>query len=147
MKKIALILALSLIIPAFISADDGDLNWYTSMDEAQAAAQKEDKPMLLFFTGSDWCPWCVKLVNQVLSKPAFKAYADKELVLVKFDTTRKTPVEAKQAAHNKEIGMKYKIQGLPTIILLSAKGDELGQTGYQDLSPEAYVEHLKAFFK
>lgn len=146
MKKIALILMISMLIPLFMTAAD-DLTWYTWMDEAQTAAQKADKPMLLFFTGSDWCGWCKKLVAQVLSQPAFKEYAAEELILVKLDFPKSITLDLKQKEHNTNLARKFQVQGFPTIILLNAKGEILGQTGYQDLSPEDYVKHLKAFIK
>jgi len=147
MKKIALILILTLIIPAIITAGNDDLNWTTRLDEARKLAADENKTILLFFTGSDWCGWCKKLVAQVLSKPEFKEFADTDLVLVKLDFPKSIPMENEQKEYNSSLAKEYKIQGFPTIILLNAKGEVLGQTGYQDLTPQAYVQHLKAFIK
>ena len=147
MKRIAFLLALALIVPAFMTAADADLTWHSRLDEALKLAQKDNKPLMLFFTGSDWCIWCKRLVGQILSQPGFMSYAEKELVLVKFDFPRNIPMDTDQKEYNAKIAKEYQIQGFPTIIMLNAKGEKLGQTGYQDLSPEAYVEHLKAFIK
>ena len=74
---------LGLVATAF--AGDG---WLTDFEAAKAKAKAENKPMLLDFTGSDWCGWCVKLDKEVFSKAAFKDYADAELVLVEIDFPR-----------------------------------------------------------
>jgi protein disulfide-isomerase len=147
MKKIALIVMISLFFLPFLTqaADDG-LKWFTTLEEGKAEAAKSNKPIFLFFTGSDWCGWCIKLVKQVLSQPAFIEYAD-DLVLVKLDYTKKTPVTQERMTYIRTLMQQYGAQGFPTIILLNAKGETLGQTGYQDLSPEDYVKHLKAFIK
>ncbi len=147
MKKILVAILLSLMTMSCMSGTDEDLNWYSRLDEAQKAAQKEDKPILLFFTGSDWCGWCKKLVAQVLSQPAFKDYAEQSLVLVKLDFPRNIAMDQRQKEYNNSLAKQYQVAGFPTIFLLSSDGEVLGQTGYQDLTPDAYVEHLKAFIK
>ena len=52
-----------------------ELVWYTDMNQAIAVSQKEKKPMMLFFTGSDWCGWCIRLQNEVFKKDEFTKWA------------------------------------------------------------------------
>src|SRR5438093_919127 len=59
--------------------------WLTDLPAAQAAAKAEKKIVLLDFTGSDWCGWCIRLKNEVFSQPEFDAFANANLVLVEVD--------------------------------------------------------------
>src|SRR5579862_3156561 len=65
--------------------------WLTSLPKAQALAQKDQRLILLDFTGSDWCPWCMKLEAEVFSRPEFLKYARKSLVLVRVDFPKEYP--------------------------------------------------------
>jgi protein disulfide-isomerase len=117
--------------------------WQTDFEAAQAEAAKTGKPMLLDFTGSDWCGWCIKLDKEVFSKKAFKDYAESELVLVEVDFPRGKKQSDALKAQNEALAEKYGIRGFPTIVLLSPEGKLIGKTGYRPGGAEAYVEHLK----
>jgi len=72
-------------------AGDAGVQWLTDLPQAQAQAKVENKTVLLDFTGSDWCPWCIRLKNEVFSQPEFIAYANKNTVLVEVDFPRQKP--------------------------------------------------------
>lgn len=115
----------------------------TDFEAAQAKAKAENKPMLLDFTGSDWCGWCIKLKDEVFSQEAFQDYADASLVLVELDFPRKKPQSDAVKAQNEALAKKYQIRGFPTIVMLNPEGELLAKTGYRQGGAEAYVEHLK----
>jgi thioredoxin-related protein len=71
-----------------------ELKWETNLDVAMKISKKTKKPMLLFFTGSDWCGWCIRLQKEVLQTPEFAKWAKKNVVLVELDFPRKTPQDA-----------------------------------------------------
>lgn len=121
-------------------AGDG---WMTDFEAAKAKAAAENKPMLLDFTGSDWCGWCIKLDKEVFSKDAFKTYATDSLILVELDFPNKKSISDELKAQNEALAEKYGIRGFPTIVILSADGEEIDRTGYRRGGAEAYVEHLK----
>lgn len=121
--------------------------WYTDLDEAKAVAVKENKPLLVDFTGSDWCGYCIKLHAEVFDKPEFEAFA-KNYVLVELDFPRKKPQPAEEKAKNKATQTKFGVSGFPTVLLIDAKsGDAYGrQSGYgPGTGPKAYLEKLSAF--
>ena len=90
MKKI--IVALLFLFTLQISAQE--LTWHNDINKAIDISFKSKKPMLLFFTGSDWCGWCIKLQKEVFQKPEFSEWA-KNVVLVELDFPRKTQLEEK----------------------------------------------------
>ena len=121
--------------------------WFTSMALAQDAARKDNKVIFVDFTGSDWCPWCVRLHDEVLNQPAFKEYAAKKLVLLLVDFPRRKVQTKEQRAANNALAQKYGIEGFPTILILDANGTVLAKTGYRRGGASAYVEHLKNILK
>jgi protein disulfide-isomerase len=121
-------------------AGDG---WGEDFEAAKAAAAKDKKPILVDFTGSDWCGWCIKLDEEVFSKKEFKAYAKENLILLKLDFPHEKHQSSKIKKQNGELAKKYAVSGYPSILLLDADGNQIGQTGYQDGGAAKYVEHLK----
>ncbi len=125
---------------ALYSASAGE--WLTDAPKAQAQAKKENKLVLLDFTGSDWCGWCIKLKGEVFDLKEFKDYADKNLVLVEVDFPRKKQLSADQKKANNALQEQYKIQGYPTIIVLNGEGKKVGELGYVKGGPKAFIAEL-----
>lgn len=117
--------------------------WLQDYDKASALAKSSNKILLIDFSGSDWCPWCIRLDKEVFIKTAFKNYARKNLVLMLADFPNHKELSRKIREQNDALAEKYGIEGYPTVILLSPKGELVGQTGYQEGGAEAYVKHLK----
>ena len=117
--------------------------WMTDFEAAKAKAKAEGKPMLVDFTGSDWCGWCIRLDKEVFSKPAFKDYAAENLILVEIDFPRRKEQSAELKAQNEALAEKYGIRGFPTILIMDAEGEVIERTGYRRGGPGKYVDHLK----
>jgi protein disulfide-isomerase len=99
------------------------------------------------FTGSDWCGWCIMLDKEVFSKPEFKEYASKNLVLLELDFPRRKQMPAETAAQNERLLMKYGIQGFPTVVVFDSSGKPLGALGYQAGGPQAFIAELEKLRK
>lgn len=143
MKSLLLstIAALALALPA-------TAEWKTDFEEASQQAKKENKVMVLNFTGSDWCGWCIKMKDETLNLEAFKEYAKKNLVLVEVDFPHEKKLPAEQVAANKKLKDKYNIRGYPTFLILSPEGKEIGrQVGYLPGGPEAFIAKIEEFRK
>lgn len=122
--------------------------WLTDLPKALAKAKAENKMVLMDFTGSDWCSWCIKFDKEVLSTDKFKEYADKNLVLVVVDFPNKKPQSDDLKQANEALGKKYKVDGYPTFVVLSKDGKEIGrQEGYEAGGPEAFIGKLNGFKK
>lgn len=118
--------------------------WETDFSKAKEMAKEQDKHVLIDFSGSDWCGWCVKLDKEVFQKDEFKAYAKENLVLMLADFPRdksnQTEATIKQ---NEKLSREFGVRGFPTVFILSPEGEVIGKTGYQAGGPAAYVEHIK----
>src|SRR5205814_4270434 len=108
MKKLAKALIAG---AALAGANEAELPWMTDLPKAQAKAKSEKKLVMLDFTGSDWCGWCIKLNKEVFSKPEFEEYAKKNLVLVEVDFPRHKELTEEQKKANESLQEKYRIQG------------------------------------
>lgn len=118
--------------------------WETNFENALEKAKKDNKKLLLNFTGSDWCGWCIRLDKEVFSQDKFVTYAKSDLVCVKLDFPRdKSKVSEGEKKQNNELATQYKVAGFPTILILDAEKNLLMQTGYQFGGAEAYVKHLQ----
>jgi thioredoxin-related protein len=139
MKKFAIGLA---AVCMLVQVRAEDLQWTTDLPKAQAQAKAEKKLVMLDFTGSDWCGWCIKLHNEVFSKPEFSEYAKKNLILVEVDFPQKKQQSEQLKKANTALQEKYKIEGYPTIIVLNGEGKQVGQLGYQPGGPKAFIAEL-----
>ncbi len=144
MKKI-LIVALLILGTATLEAQE--LKWETNMEQASRIAIKTKKPLLMFFTGSDWCGWCIRLQNEVLKKPEFAAWAKENVVLLELDYPRRTPQLPEIQKQNMELQQMFEVRGYPTIWFSNpSKKDgqtnleKLGSTGYVAGGPEKWLE-------
>ncbi len=143
MLKTALII-LTAIFPLMAPAQ---APWLSTWEEAQALSTDRQVPVLLVFSGSDWCKPCIQLRREVFDQPAFAAFADSSCVLLLADFPRKKAHQAEPAlrAHWEELARRYNPEGaFPLVLWLNANGEVLAETGYRPGGPEAYVAHLQA---
>lgn len=153
MKKTLLILLFT-IAPMLITAQD--LKWHTDLNEAVTVSQKTKKPLLLFFTGSDWCGWCIRLQNEVLKTPEFAAWAKENVVLVELDFPRRTPQSEAVKSQNAQLQQYFAVRGYPTVWFAKANMDkatnkmnfeQLGKTGYVAGGPTAWLQGANQIIK
>ncbi len=121
--------------------------WMTDYDAAVARAAKETKDLLVDFSGSDWCGWCIKLDDEVFGREAFVSAATNHFVLVMLDFPRKPENKAKiseaLAKRNDELKTEFGIRGFPSVLLIGADGKPYARTGYQPGGVESYLKHLE----
>jgi thioredoxin-related protein len=129
-----------------VSANAG-ADWLTDYKKAQDEAKANNKLVLVNFTGSDWCGWCIKLDREVFSTPQFKDYASKNLVLMEADFPRGKPQPAGVRRQNEELAMRYQVIGFPTIVVLNGEGKVVGELGYTPGGPSAFIAELEKLRK
>jgi thiol:disulfide interchange protein len=115
------------------------------LDRALAQAKAGNKLVFLDFTGSDWCPPCMKLHEKIFSRPEFQAYAESNLVLLVVDFPQKFHLSADAGATNEFLSAKFNIQGFPTLVALDADGKEIWRhLGYIDGGLKELTDDLAA---
>jgi thioredoxin-related protein len=141
MKRSFLTIATSLL--PFMSALAAGDGWIVDFEAARKMAAEQKKDLLMDFTGSDWCGWCIRLKKEVFDQEPFQKSVGEHFILVELDFPRdKSQLKPETVEQNEKLGEKYGIQGYPTIILADASGRPYAQTGYQEGGPEKYLEHL-----
>lgn len=148
MKQISALFVLFIFL--FTSCNNGQstsdaLSWENNLDKAIQQAKKENKAVLVNFTGSDWCIWCKRLSSEVFQQKAFEDYAKESLVLVMLDFPKDVPQSEETQAYNRNLAQKYGIQGFPTILIFNSEGKLAGQTGYLPGGPEKYIENIQSY--
>lgn len=142
MKRFLITVASLVTLSAAAMASES--GWLHDYEAAKKQAKEENKPILINFTGTDWCGWCIKIEKEVFSKEEFKNYAKENLVLMEVDFPRKKEQTEEVKAQNKVLDKEFKIEGYPTIFLIDAEGKKLSEDiGYREGGPQAYVDHLK----
>lgn len=117
--------------------------WLTSYEQAKQQAAAENKDILMNFTGSDWCGWCITLADEAFSKPAFNEEALKHFVLLELDYPKGKELPVTLQAQNDSLQARYQIEGFPTILLTDSSGRPYARTGYQPGGARGYLAHLK----
>ena len=117
--------------------------WTDDFEAAKTKAAKEGKLLLVDFSGSDWCGWCMKLDDEVFSKKEFIRAAQMDFVLVMIDSPRnKEKLSKKARRQNPELVKKYGIRGYPTVLVMDAEGNVVARTGYRRGGVKEYIKHL-----
>jgi thioredoxin-related protein len=114
----------------------------TDFAAARDQAKAQGRHVFLFFTGSDWCGWCQRLNQEILSTPEFAQYAGEHLILVELDFPRGKPQSQALVAQNARLQQQYRIRGYPTVIVLDSSGRAVGHLGYQEGGPGPFLEAL-----
>ncbi|MES2277735.1 MAG: thioredoxin family protein [Bacteroidota bacterium] len=122
------------------------VTWIGDFKEATAEAAKDNKLILINFSGSDWCGPCIRLRKEILETATFEAYAKDHLVLVRADFPRqkKNRLDAAQVKRNEALADKYNPEGKFPLTLLVDKNGKVIKTwdGFPNESPDKFVEEV-----
>ena len=140
MKKLFfLFLLLSL---GFVQAQ----NWEVSFEKSQQKALKENKKVLLVFSGSDWCIPCIRLEDKVWNSAPFKTYAEKQLLLYRadFPKRKKNQLPKELNKINQGLASRYNPKGyFPWVVVFSPQGEVKGYFAYEEKTVEEYIEMIQ----
>lgn len=104
------------------------LQWSPTFKEALQKSKKENKPVLIYFTGSDWCAPCKILDTELFHTDKFKALSDRDLVLLEVDIPRRIDLlTPKKMRENYMLQHKYGVQSFPTLMMVNYKGKKLAE--------------------
>ena len=151
MKKTLLTL---LFILGSYAVQAQELVWNNNLKNSIEISNKTKKPLLLFFTGSDWCGWCIRLQTEVFKTPEFKKWANENVVLVELDFPRRTVLAPEITEQNNQLQQFFAVQGYPTVWFVNAtlndgkvNIDKLGNTGYLAGGPKVWLETANGILK
>lgn len=153
MKKVIFSIFIVLVVGFNVNAQE--LTWHTDVNKASEIAMTQNKPIMMFFTGSDWCGWCIRLQKEVLHTADFEKWAKDNVVLVELDFPRRTQLDKETKMQNYQMQSIFKVRGYPTVHFVSAekKADgkinfnALGKTGYVRGGPQKWLEVANGIIK
>ena len=137
MKKL-IVLIFILFFQNFHS-QKANLNWHTDLNKAVNISINENKPIMLFFTGSDWCGWCMRLNKEVFNYPEFKTWANENLVLVKLDFPRRKPIDPKILNQNRELARMFAVAGYPIVWFVNPQKLDSNKLNFVKLGKLGYL--------
>jgi protein disulfide-isomerase len=147
-RSLSSFFVMGLALVAVVSAGASQGSWETDFKKAQDQAKAKNKLLLIDFTGSDWCGFCIRFDRDILSKQQFKDYADKNLVLLEVDFPRAKEQSQELRTQNQKLAAQYEIEGFPTIIVLNRDGREVWRyPGYFADGPQAFIAELEKLRK
>lgn len=132
------------------------VQWLTDMGKAIQDSKATGKPIMLFFTGSDWCGWCKRLQNEVFFKPEFITWANENVIPVELDFPRAKKLEESLMQQNQSLQQLFGIQGYPTVVFVNASEpneqgqinlNEMGRSGYLAGGPKAWTDNANTIIK
>ena len=153
MKKILVIAFLTLTTMS-LQAQEG-LTWHTDLSKATDISIKENKPLFLFFTGSDWCGWCIRLQKEVFKTPEFVKWAKENEILVELYFPRKNEQTEPVKLQNAQLQQQLQVRGYPTVWFVSATKtadakvnlNALGSSGYVAGGPQVWIDGANQIIK
>jgi protein disulfide-isomerase len=151
MKKT--LIALLFILGSY-AVEAQELVWNNNLKNSTEISKKTKKPLLLFFTGSDWCGWCIRLQTEVFKTPEFKKWANENVVLVELDFPRRTVLAPEITEQNNQLQQFFAVQGYPTVWFVNTSNidgkvniEKLGSTGYLAGGPKVWLDTANGILK
>ena len=144
MKKIMVLVFFSVISLGYSQ------DWKTNFELVKKEAASQSKPVVLVFSGSDWCAPCIKLDKSIWQSAEFKEYAASNLILERADFPKKkqNQLDSNLQKQNDGLAERYNKEGVfPLVVVLDSKGTVLGKTSYKNVSPNEYIALLNSFIK
>ena len=137
-KQILPIVVAACVAPCF--AAEG---WIADMDAAKKQAAEQKKDLMIEFTGSDWCGFCIKMEQNAFGVPSFGDFLNKNFVLFKADFPSRKQIPEDIRKQNSQLSKKYAIPGYPTVVIISPDGKELTRTGFIRGDVNDYLKHYQ----
>ncbi|WP_242133557.1 thioredoxin family protein [Aestuariivivens marinum] len=137
MKRIIPTIVLTIFVSTLVVAQE--LTWHTDMTKASEIAIKENKPVMMFFTGSDWCGWCKRLQKEVFDTLDFQTWAKDNVVLMELDFPRRTALDQATKVQNYQLQQIFKVSGYPTVFFVNPEKKPDGKMNLNSLGRTGYV--------
>ncbi len=141
-KTAEILLAIITLAQTLPAADESF--WRSDFEEAMAEAKSSEKPVLLYFTGSDWCHWCRKLDNELFAASPARELLAKRVVPIALNFPQKGKAPPGQVRKNRIQQQKWKVKTFPTVILFDpVSRRELWRHSYLSVTPDNYLKAIE----
>lgn len=118
--------------------------WYENKNEALTRADQKQVPVLLVFSGSDWCRPCIRFKNEVLNDTDFLQFAGDRLVLLNADFPQRKQQAEELIRQNEQLAEQFNPQGFfPHIVLLNPDGSHRNDIPYTKQNTAEFIKQLK----
>ena len=134
-----LIVFVFLIFFQNLQSQQSNLNWHTDLNKAVNISFSEKKPIMLFFTGSDWCGWCIRLKKEVFNYPEFESWSKENVVLVELDFPRRKSIDPKILNQNRELARIFGVSGYPTVWFVNPQKLDSNKLNFLKLGKLGYL--------
>ena len=152
MKNFLAVLLVAVSLNGF--AQQKQLEWHTDVSKAIKISMENEKPLFFFFTGSDWCGWCIKLQKEVFFKPEFEKWAQDNITLVELDFPKRKKLDTSLQKQNDELRNMFAVRGYPTgwlvipeVLDKKINFKKLGKLGYVKGGPSAWIQVVENILK
>jgi thiol-disulfide isomerase/thioredoxin len=129
------------VLACFASMSEGSASdvWGTNYEAALAEAVRTGRPVLALFTGSDWCPHCKTLENNVFATARFTDWAEANVVLLMIDLPEEG-ISAAERSERSRVCLRYGVRTFPSVLLLDEAGQKIAaNSGYRGQSAAAWI--------
>jgi thioredoxin-related protein len=140
MKRISTLLFLLIVLQSY--SQDSFLKYTEIFEEAH----QESKPILMIFSGSDWCKPCIKLKKEILLTPSFNNVSKDFIYLyLDFPYKKKNRLSKEKTKRNEQLAERYNPSGqFPFVVVVESSGEELGIISLEmNMKTETFIEQLQ----
>ena len=125
------------------------IGWVQSFDNAVALSESSGKPIMLVFSGSDWCSYCQLLEHEVLRTPEFETWSNDNVIKVMVDFPQYASQSAEVALQNHNLKQRFagSLKGYPTVLMIDPSGSVIGRTGYVAGGPMPWISKADAVLR
>lgn len=140
MKWIICILSVFFSFQGF--ANEAPIDWMSEYEAGLQAAKSQKKPLIVYFTGSDWCPWCFKIQEEIIDNPEFIDSMKSHYVFVKVDFPKRTLLPEAVRKKNQQLREQFEVKTFPTVVLMDPEEGVISKMGYLDIGGKKYAEQI-----
>ena len=113
-------------------AQIADSQWQTDFLKVKSLSKKNKKPILVYFSGSDWCAPCKKLKTDLFENESYETLLSSYNLLYVDIPQNRDLIGESQYDKNKKLMTKYNSdKKFPTLVVLNKRGKEIKRmSGY-----------------